>query len=197
MLFRSPGSQLDRLYATLHRSPLRRSNRGIVGGICAGIAEELGVPTALVRVGTVATIILGPGLALYLLAWLFLPSTGDRLLVEEAVRRHDLRAIALVALTVIVLIPNSLFKIHVGPLAVILAIVTAIAWHRGRRNCVGTTANSSAPPYSGAPQYPGAPPYSGAPQYPGTPPNASTSPYPGPSSFPHYRPSPGPQDSPH
>ena len=163
----TPGSQLDRLYATLHRSPLRRSNRGIVGGICAGIAEELGVPTALVRVGTVATIILGPGLALYLLAWLFLPSTGDRLLVEEAVRRHDLRAIALVALTVIVLIPNSLFKIHVGPLAVILAIVTAIAWHRGRRNCVGT------------------------------PPNASTSPYPGPSSFPHYRPSPGPQDSPH
>ena len=193
----TPGSQLDRLYATLHRSPLRRSNRGIVGGICAGIAEELGVPTALVRVGTVATIILGPGLALYLLAWLFLPSTGDRLLVEEAVRRHDLRAIALVALTVIVLIPNSLFKIHVGPLAVILAIVTAIAWHRGRRNCVGTTPNSSAPPYSGAPQYPGAPPYSGAPQYPGTPPNASTSPYPGPSSFPHYRPSPGPQDSPH
>lgn len=61
------------------RCPQRRLGKSadvVVGGVCAGLAEYLGVPPLFVRVafavGTAATAVL-PGLALYCVLWLFLP----------------------------------------------------------------------------------------------------------------------------
>jgi phage shock protein PspC (stress-responsive transcriptional regulator) len=59
-----------------HPAPLRRDrSRGIVGGVCAGLAARLGVDAWLLRFGfAAATLFGGLGVALYVLAWLVLPA---------------------------------------------------------------------------------------------------------------------------
>ncbi len=58
----------------LHRS---RSDR-MLGGVCGGLAESLGVDATLLRIGLVALTLLGAGLGvvLYIAAWILLPE-GD------------------------------------------------------------------------------------------------------------------------
>lgn len=53
----------------------RRTDNGVLGGVCAGIAEYFGLDATLVRVVTVVlALITGGGAALaYLLAWILLP----------------------------------------------------------------------------------------------------------------------------
>jgi phage shock protein PspC (stress-responsive transcriptional regulator) len=47
---------------------------GIIGGVCAGIAEYFGVDPAIVRLAWAATIFLGgTGILAYLLAWIIIP----------------------------------------------------------------------------------------------------------------------------
>lgn len=58
------------------RFTLRRSRTdAMLGGVCAGLAEELDVDPALVRIATIAlTLFTGGGLALvYLAAWVLAP----------------------------------------------------------------------------------------------------------------------------
>jgi signal transduction histidine kinase/phage shock protein PspC (stress-responsive transcriptional regulator) len=56
------------------REPLRRDReRGLVAGVCAGIARHVGIDPLIVRVAFVAAATAGgAGLALYLLGWVFL-----------------------------------------------------------------------------------------------------------------------------
>jgi phage shock protein PspC (stress-responsive transcriptional regulator) len=58
---------------------LHRSDNRAVGGVCAGIAEYLGIDTTLVRIGTAVLVLFGgSGLPLYLVAWVVMPdSRGD------------------------------------------------------------------------------------------------------------------------
>ena len=65
-----PASALDRLFSSLHRSPVTRSKNRVIAGVCGGIAERTGLSPAIVRVGAVVLAILGLGVGLYLLAWL-------------------------------------------------------------------------------------------------------------------------------
>jgi phage shock protein C len=60
------------------RLPLRRSVRTrMLGGVCAGIADYLGVDVTLVRVAfAVATLIGGAGIPAYLAALLLIPEEG-------------------------------------------------------------------------------------------------------------------------
>jgi phage shock protein C len=55
----------------LHRS---RTDR-MLGGVCGGLAESLGVDAALLRVGLIALTLLGAGIGvvLYLAAWILAP----------------------------------------------------------------------------------------------------------------------------
>ncbi|GAA4540828.1 PspC domain-containing protein [Pseudonocardia xishanensis] len=55
----------------LHRS---RTDR-MIGGVCGGLAESLGVDAALIRIGLVALTVLGAGIGvvLYVAAWLLAP----------------------------------------------------------------------------------------------------------------------------
>jgi phage shock protein C len=59
-------------YRTLRRS---RHNR-IVAGVCGGLAEFFGISAFWFRLGFLLALIPGgvPGLALYLLLWLIIPS---------------------------------------------------------------------------------------------------------------------------
>jgi len=55
----------------LRRDPAR----GVLGGVCAGLARQLGVDPLVVRVAFVATAFAGGlGLAVYLIAWALLPA---------------------------------------------------------------------------------------------------------------------------
>ncbi len=79
-----PLPALDRFFATWQRSPVIRSPQRSVAGVCAGLAERLGISTAIVRVATVVLAILGPALAIYLLAWLLLPDHEGGIHLERA-----------------------------------------------------------------------------------------------------------------
>lgn len=58
------------------RFTLRRSRTDrMIGGVCGGLAESLGVDAAMVRLGLVALTVLGAGsgVVLYLAAWILAP----------------------------------------------------------------------------------------------------------------------------
>jgi len=54
---------------------LRRvKEKGWLGGVCAGIAYTLGIPTWIIRVVWLAIIVsYGIGLLIYILFWIFMP----------------------------------------------------------------------------------------------------------------------------
>lgn len=59
------------------RPPLRRSrDNRVIGGVCGGFAEYLGIDPVLVRVVLVVLAIFGGGVLLYLAAWLLIPEAG-------------------------------------------------------------------------------------------------------------------------
>jgi len=95
--------------------PLRRdlANR-LGGGVAAGIAEWRGIGVTKVRIvfALVALVSSGIGVALYVLAWLFLPAKGEETAEEETSIAHKARtdsagirlAVGLASLLVVVLL---------------------------------------------------------------------------------------------
>jgi signal transduction histidine kinase len=66
--------------ASAPRRMLRRDPaHGYLGGVCAGLARELGVDPLVVRVGFIAAALAGGvGIAIYALAWALLPAASTR-----------------------------------------------------------------------------------------------------------------------
>src|SRR5947209_5413007 len=61
------------------RSRLHRSTGdSMLGGVCGGLAEYSGIDPLLWRVGFVALAVMGPGVPVYLLLWVFLPGPFGR-----------------------------------------------------------------------------------------------------------------------
>lgn len=91
------GSSLDRSFSVLKRSPLRRdTSEGVIGGVCAGIARQLGVSTAAVRVGAVVlALFFGSGVAAYLIAWALLPDDDGDTHLEQGIKGGEGSSIAL------------------------------------------------------------------------------------------------------
>ena len=53
---------------------LSRSNNKMIGGVCAGIAEYLGLDPTIVRIGWVLLLFFaGVGILLYLILWIVMP----------------------------------------------------------------------------------------------------------------------------
>lgn len=69
---------MTRIRGWFRSAGLVRPSRGrILGGVCAGIADALGVSRWLVRAVAVVSIVLpGPQVLAYLLLWISMP--GDR-----------------------------------------------------------------------------------------------------------------------
>jgi phage shock protein C len=61
------------------RPPLRRAYHGrMLAGVCAGVADYLGVDTTIVRVAfAVFTFLGGAGIPAYLACWLLIPEAGS------------------------------------------------------------------------------------------------------------------------
>lgn len=53
---------------------LTRSNNKMIGGVCAGIADYLGLDPTIVRVAWILTVFFaGFGILLYLILWIVMP----------------------------------------------------------------------------------------------------------------------------
>jgi signal transduction histidine kinase len=67
------------------RTPLRRHpDRGLLGGVCVGLADQLGVEVTLVRVAMAAiTAVGGIGVAIYAVAWAVTPVAPESAGVER------------------------------------------------------------------------------------------------------------------
>jgi signal transduction histidine kinase len=91
-------------------SPLRRyPDRGLLGGVCAGVAEYMGVETLLVRLGMAAAITIGGlGIAIYALAWALIPVAPGS---ERAERRpgawREMLAIVVIVAAVLVVLRHT------------------------------------------------------------------------------------------
>ena len=49
----------------------------MIAGVCAGLAEHLGLDVTLVRVGFVVVALFGPGLIAYIVLWIAVPRASD------------------------------------------------------------------------------------------------------------------------
>jgi len=58
----------------------RSSSDRMISGVCGGLAEEFGLPPAVVRLGFVLLTLFsfGTGLLLYLVLWVVMPEAGRR-----------------------------------------------------------------------------------------------------------------------
>ena len=65
--------------ASVPRRLVRRTDDKMLGGVCAGLADHLGLDPTLVRVLTVVVTVLGFGSVViaYLVAWLIVPKDVD------------------------------------------------------------------------------------------------------------------------
>lgn len=137
---RAPGpeSPLDRVFATLHRSPVHRlRGRRVIGGVASGVAQYFGLDPVLVRVGfVVLAMIAGLGLSLYLLAWLLLPDEQGSVHLERAVRERDKGSIVLGVVTAVSLLDGPDGQRGWWPTVtsvVVTAALVAFVVHRMRR----------------------------------------------------------------
>ena len=65
-----PIRKVNRELKSLRRLP----QKGMVGGVCAGLAYRIGMPTWLLRLSLALLVLLkGVGVGIYLLLWIFLP----------------------------------------------------------------------------------------------------------------------------
>ncbi len=48
-----------------------------IGGVCGGLAEYTGLDPLLWRVGAIALALMGPGVVVYLLLWVLMPTAPD------------------------------------------------------------------------------------------------------------------------
>lgn len=160
----TPTPALDRFFAALRRATVTRSSDHVIAGVCAGIAHRLGVAPAIVRVGAVVLALLGPGVFLYLAAWLMLPGPDGRIRLERAVRDGQASSIVLLVLTVVALFGDLAGHAHLGPAPFIALGVLAVVgakrgWfgsgHQGGRNggrnghCSGSSSGTAAAPAAG------------------------------------------------
>lgn len=147
----APVSTLDRFFVTLRRSPVVRSPRGRIGGVCAGLAERLDLSVTVVRVAVVVLAVLGPAVALYLVAWLLLPDGTGSVQLERAVRKGEGSAVALLVVTVLVLVSDTGVHARVGWLSLVL--VAALVWAFFRAGSrPATTGAADLPPSDSRPQ---------------------------------------------
>ncbi|MEO7059588.1 MAG: PspC domain-containing protein [Lapillicoccus sp.] len=128
----APVPALEKFFTALHRSQVTRSPRGRIAGVCAGIAERLDLSVTAVRVAAVVLAILGPAVALYLVAWLLLPDSKDSIQLERALRQSDGSSVALLVVTLIVLVSDLGVHARVGWLSLVLLAAIAWAIYRGR-----------------------------------------------------------------
>lgn len=135
-----PTPVLDRFFSALRRSPVTRSRDRVLAGVCAAVADRLGVSVTAIRVGTVLLAILGPAVALYLAAWLLLPDSQGRIRLERALREGHRSSLFLLVVTVLAALSDLGLHARTGWLAVLVVgvlLLAKVAGGRGSRSQSG------------------------------------------------------------
>lgn len=103
---RTTRSSLDQSFATLKRSPLHRNSaKGVLGGVCAGIADTTGLSVTAVRAAAIfLALFFGAGVGAYLLGWALLPDEAGRTHAEQAMRDGRPRSMVVLGLGAIALL---------------------------------------------------------------------------------------------
>ena len=128
----TPTPALDRFFDSLRRSSVTRSQDRVIAGVCSGIAQRLGVSAAIVRVAAVILAVFGPGVFLYLLAWLFLPRYDGQVRLERAVRGGEASSIVLLVIALLAIVPDLIGHWRMGPWPLIgLAILAVVGVKKG------------------------------------------------------------------
>ncbi len=104
--------------------PLRRAEHGrLAGGVAAGIANKTGLNVTIIRaVFCITAFISGFGLAVYVLAWLFLPVAGQQSTIASRAMA-DLRGLALAAVTASMLVVMLVIVSLLG-----IGLLSSISW---------------------------------------------------------------------
>lgn len=157
----TPAPALDRFFTTLRRSPVTRSQDRVVAGVSAGVAERLGVSTAIVRIATVVLAIFGPAVVVYLAAWLLLPDSQGRIRLERAIRGGEASSIILLVVAALAILPDLFGRNaglhHAGPWPFLIVAGLVVVgfkkgwWQRGNR---GQWSHAERPSSSSAPEGP-------------------------------------------
>src|SRR5436190_6555897 len=158
----TPTPALDRFFDSLRRSSVTRSQDRVIAGVCAGIAARLGVSAAIVRVGAVLLAIFGPGVFIYLLAWLLLPRYDGQVRLERAVRGGEASSIVLLVVTLLTVAGSFFGHWRMGPWPLIALGILAIVgfkegwWGSHRAGRSWQQATTPTPPTT--PETPATPP---------------------------------------
>jgi phage shock protein PspC (stress-responsive transcriptional regulator) len=157
---------MDSFFAALRRSPLTRSDNRMVAGVCAGVAERVGVSPAVVRIAAFVIGWFTPILAIYLIAVLLLPNRRGQIRLERAIRGGHGGSIALLVLTIMMILSGTVFDEHEGwfwaaGLGAAAAIMVLNRSHRSPATL--PTASPAPPPYSAGSSAPYSAPYSTTP----------------------------------
>lgn len=82
---------MDKFFATIRSSGLRRGPRRLLGGVLAGLAARANVDVAFVRIGFLLLCLLpGPAVLAYIAAWILIPNQDGRIILEDALRRRSI-----------------------------------------------------------------------------------------------------------
>ena len=125
-----------RAFALLRRSPVRRdSHRGLLGGVCAGLARSTGLSVIAIRVIAVLTALL-PGTVggLYLLTWGLLPDEDGNVHAERAMLDGRPRSLVIVALGGMALIGMLSWAFNTWPLLVGAGVVILVLLNKMGRS---------------------------------------------------------------
>lgn len=125
--------RLEPLYAALRSLPARRSDGAVLGGVCATLAERLGVSPVAVRLAAVLSVLfLGVGAGLYVLAWTLMPDGTGRTHLEEALRHGRARSLMVLVLgtfAAIGVVTGALsFLVSILPQLLAVAALGAVGW---------------------------------------------------------------------
>jgi signal transduction histidine kinase len=131
----APRSMSPPPFEASRHAPLRRyPDRGLLGGVCAGVAAYLGVEALLVRIAMAAAITIGGlGVAIYALAWALIPAAfgSERGEHRRGAWREAAALVLIVAVVLVVLRHTRLWlgDSYVGPV-LLASFGLALVWRR-------------------------------------------------------------------
>jgi phage shock protein C len=83
---------MDKFFSTIRGLGLKRGPQRWLGGVCGGIAAQLKVDVAYVRIAFLLLSLLpGPAFVLYLAAWLLLPDQRNAIILESFLEKRSNR----------------------------------------------------------------------------------------------------------
>ncbi|MCU1531275.1 MAG: phage shock protein PspC [Arthrobacter sp.] len=83
---------MDKFFSIVRGLGLKRGPQRWMGGVCGGIGAKLNVDAAYVRIAFLLLSLLpGPALVFYLVAWLLLPDQRNAIILESFLRNRSIR----------------------------------------------------------------------------------------------------------